>query len=377
MYVPSTTTTSTSTSTLSSNSTTESLHTDPNIVLPIRRGEFVMIRGPSGGGKTSLLNIIGTLDTPTDGTLKLFQHIISQPSDYILHNKYQQQQKSVTQRVWRCCTCPCRTVTNIITWPLRYGWEYINGSRKRRRGRWIQQKDITSTDTTIDDDDDINTDYEQNEVDRDNFLSQLRLNRIGFVFQSFNLLPTLSALENVELPLSLAGIVTKKIDRHKKVLSLLSLVGLEERANHLPSELSGGEQQRVAIARSLANNPDLLLLDEPTGDLDTRNTVIIMDLLLKINQEKQMTCVMTTHNPDLECYADRIIYIADGRIVGQVINTVQTKLDYETYAQYLHRQEDDDDEDTDDEQSNISAQPNEVSMNPLLSPETSESKKDK
>lgn len=367
---------------------------DPdNTVLPIRRGEFVMIRGPSGGGKTSLLNIIGTLDTPTEGTLKLFRHTISKPSDYVLDQNQQIRNKSVRQRVWRCCTCPCRMVTNILITPLRYGWEYINGSsRKRRRGRWIIQENTTISSNSSqgdnnpmnisspsdEDENDDNTNYEQTELDRDNFLSQLRLHRIGFVFQSFNLLPTLSAMENVELPLALAGRIKTKLERHKKALSLLSLVGLEERANHLPSELSGGEQQRVAIARSLANNPDLLLLDEPTGDLDTRNTVIIMDLLLKINQDKQMTCVMTTHNPDLECYADRIIYIADGRIVGQVLNTVQTPLDFETYAQYLHRHEDEDEDEEDNtEEDSMNTETVSSSLNPLLSNENTESKKDK
>ena len=145
-----------------------------------------MIRGPSGGGKTTLLNLVGTIDSPSDGELKLMDNV-------------------------------------------------IDGSSK------------------------------------DDFLSDLRLRHIGFVFQTFNLLATMSALENVELPMILLGKYNDK-DRRKKAISLLKRVGLGDRLDHLPSELSGGEQQRVAIARALANEPDILLLDEPTGDLDSRST---------------------------------------------------------------------------------------------------------
>eukprot|EP01106_Pelomyxa_sp_JSP_P002541 TRINITY_DN1384_c0_g1_i2.p3 TRINITY_DN1384_c0_g1~~TRINITY_DN1384_c0_g1_i2.p3 ORF type:complete len:127 (-),score=41.50 TRINITY_DN1384_c0_g1_i2:56-436(-) len=119
-------------------------------------------------------------------------------------------------------------------------------------------------------------------------------------------------------------------------MELLELVGLQDRIAHLPSELSGGEQQRVAIARALSNSPQLLLLDEPTGDLDTKNTIEIMDLLLKLNVELATTCVMVTHNPDVECYADRVIYINDGRIVKQAVNLQQTPLVMADYMAYLN-----------------------------------------
>lgn len=105
---------------------------------------------------------------------------------------------------------------------------------------------------------------------------------------------------------------------------------------HLPSELSGGEQQRVTIARALSNEPELLLLDEPTGDLDTKNTIEVMDLLLKLNKELRTTCVMVTHNPDVECYADRILYINDGRVVKQALNEEQTPLVMSDYMAYLN-----------------------------------------
>ena len=164
-------------------------------IYPIRAGEFVMIRGPSGGGKTTLLNILGSIDGATSGTVSIFGDVI----------------------------------------------------------------DAKSTDA---------------------FLADLRLRRIGFVFQTFNLLATMSAFENVELPMVVLG-TRSKDECRKRALHLLDLVGLSDRVQHLPSELSGGEQQRTTIARSLANEPQLLLLDEPTGDLDTRNTIDIMDLLLQ------------------------------------------------------------------------------------------------
>jgi len=123
----------------------------------------------------------------------------------------------------------------------------------------------------------------------------------------------------------------------KRTLELLKKVGLQDRVAHLPSELSGGEQQRVTIARALANDPDILLLDEPTGDLDTRNTVEIMDLLLHINLTEKTTCIMVTHNPDVECYADRIIYLSDGKLEKQALNKRQTRLNFDEYITFLNK----------------------------------------
>lgn len=177
----------------------------------------------------------------------------------------------------------------------------------------------------------------------DTFLSQLRLRHIGFVFQTFNLLATMSALENVELPMILLGTHDDK-ERRKRAIALLKRVGLGDRLDHLPSELSGGEQQRVAIARALANEPDILLLDEPTGDLDSRSTIAIMDLILNINrvgpqgegEHSATTCVMVTHNPEIECYADRILYVQDGSFVKQALNQVQTAIKEEEYTRFQH-----------------------------------------
>jgi len=216
---------------------------------PVRKGEFLILRGPSGGGKTTLLNILGTIDSASSVELKIL------------------------------------------------------GER-------------------------ITTDS------ADSYLSNLRLRKIGFVFQTFNLLATMTAFENVELPMTVMGKLNKK-QRKEKTLRLLKAVGLQDRINHLPSELSGGEQQRVTIARALANDPEILLLDEPTGDLDTLNTIEIMDLLLKINIENKTTCIMVTHNPDVECYGDRLLFMQDGQFYKQVINEVQTPLIYEDYTEYL------------------------------------------
>lgn len=220
---------------------------------PILKGELVMIRGPSGGGKTTLLNILGTIDYPTSGEVSIFGDTMDRSSS-------------------------------------------------------------------------------------DAYLANLRLRRIGFVFQTFNLLATLSAFENVELPMLIAGQRDEK-ERKRRAKQLLDMVGLQDRYGHLPSELSGGEQQRVTIARALCNDPDLLLLDEPTGDLDTRNTVDVMDLLLAINQQRKTTMIMVTHNPDLEPYADRILYIQDGIIQRQSVNRRQRKLDYHKYLAYMNEQQ--------------------------------------
>merc|ERR1719471_2182709 len=132
----------------------------------------------------------------------------------------------------------------------------------------------------------------------------------------------MSAFENVQLPMIIANRLSKR-ETKEKAIALLERVGLGDRLEHLPSELSGGEQQRVTIARSLANDPEVLLLDEPTGDLDTRNTIEIMDIILSINQTKQTTCIMVTHNGDLEVYADRILYVKDGKFQKQAVNKRQ------------------------------------------------------
>ncbi|KAJ1501527.1 ABC transporter H member 2 [Coelomomyces lativittatus] len=230
------------------------LHLDTDTEFkPIHRGEFIMLRGPSGGGKTTLLNLLGTLDMATSGSIVLL-------------------------------------------------------------GKQI------------------------NEKSSDRYLSDLRLKRIGFVFQTFNLLSALSAFENVMLPMTLLnqGSASQRIE---KTHALLNMVGLQDRVMHLPSELSGGEQQRVAIARALANDPELLLLDEPTGDLDSKNTVEIMDLLLRINLDRRTTCVMVTHNPDVECYADRLLFIENGVLLKQVYNLLQMPLVYEDYMAYLKKKE--------------------------------------
>ena len=216
---------------------------------PIRKGEFIMIRGPSGGGKTTLLNIIGTIDSPTSGEMVLLGEKITSKSS-------------------------------------------------------------------------------------DAFLADLRLKKVGFVFQTFNLIATMSAVENVELPMTLLGDLTER-ERKRRAKQLLALVGLRNRIDHLPSELSGGEQQRVTIARALANSPELLLLDEPTGDLDTATTIEIMDLLTKLNHLIGTTLIMVTHNPDIECYADRILFVSDGTFKRQAINLRPQQLDYESYQQYL------------------------------------------
>ncbi len=195
--------------------------------LRIERGEFVAVMGASGSGKSTCMNIIGCLDTPTDG-------------EYLFHG------------------------------------------------------------------------VDVGGLDRDQ-RAMIRRHFIGFVFQGFNLLPRTTALENVELPLVYRRVETS--ERRLKARAALATVGLEGRERHAPSELSGGQQQRVAIARALVSEPTLLLADEPTGNLDSARTYEIMDLLVKLNQERDLTIVMITHEPDLADFASRKIVFRDGKII--------------------------------------------------------------
>jgi len=146
----------------------------------------------------------------------------------------------------------------------------------------------------------------------DSKLARLRGKEIGFVFQTFNLYPTLNALENVELPMIIIG--KSKKERKERALNLLKIVGLEGRAEHLPSQLSGGERQRVALARALANDPSIILADEPTGNLDSKSGDEIMKTLVKLNEDGK-TVVVITHDQNIASHAKRIIRIKDGEII--------------------------------------------------------------
>jgi len=147
----------------------------------------------------------------------------------------------------------------------------------------------------------------------DSQLSRLRGARIGFVFQFFNLYPTLTAKENIELPMMI--LEKGRAEREAKSARLLKMVGLEERANHLPAQLSGGERQRVAICRALANDPPLLLADEPTGNLDSKTGDEIITFLTGLVKEHHVTVVMVTHDPHLARRAERVITMKDGKIM--------------------------------------------------------------
>ena len=202
------------------------------VSLTVKKGEFVIIFGTSGGGKTTMLNIIGTIDTPSRGDIKIFDKLI----------------KSDTP---------------------------------------------------------------------DQDLSNIRLNNISFVFQSFNLFQNLNVLENVEMPMKIKGKLSyKKIK--ERALYLIDKVGLTNRINHFPNQLSGGEQQRVTIARALVNSPDILLLDEPTGDLDTKNADIVMSLLLELNLLQGITMIMVTHDVSLKNFGQKIVRVIDGKIHHEI-----------------------------------------------------------
>lgn len=198
------------------------------ISVSFKRGEFVSIMGASGSGKSTFMNVLGFLDTPTTGL-------------YILDG--------------------------------------IDGSS-------------------------LNNDQK----------AEIRNKKIGFVFQGFNLLSRTSALENVELPMFYRGGFTQH-DLRVKAKGLLDMVGLSGRYHHHPNKLSGGEQQRVAIARSLINDPAIILADEPTGNLDSRNTEEIMNLFTRLNRETGISIIMVTHESDVAEYTDRKVVFKDGEII--------------------------------------------------------------
>lgn len=150
-------------------------------------------------------------------------------------------------------------------------------------------------------------------------LAEIRNRKIGFVFQGFNLLSRTSAIENVELPMVYAGVPDK--EREERAAKALDSVSLHERMHHQPNQLSGGQQQRVAIARAIVNEAPIIFADEPTGNLDTKMSVEIMDLFTKLNKELRRTIIFVTHEEDIALYANRIIKIVDGEIHSDVINT--------------------------------------------------------
>jgi putative ABC transport system ATP-binding protein len=153
---------------------------------------------------------------------------------------------------------------------------------------------------------------------KDNPRTEYRAQRMGFIFQSFNLLPVLSAIENVELPLLVSGTSSK--DAREKAEKALELVGLTQWKDHKPSELSGGQQQRVTIARSLVNDPTIVWADEPTGNLDSKNSKEIMDLLMKLNKENNQTFVIVTHDPKVGQRCSRMVEMESGLIKRETNN---------------------------------------------------------
>jgi putative ABC transport system ATP-binding protein len=155
----------------------------------------------------------------------------------------------------------------------------------------------------------------------DDQLSWIRNKQIGFVFQGFNLLSRTSAVENVELPLLYGATTVSASERRKRAMDALSTVRLTERAEHHPNQLSGGQQQRVAIARALMNNPTILLADEPTGNLDSRTSVEVMDIFQGLKEERGITIILITHEHDVAAYGSRIVTFKDGQIVSDHANT--------------------------------------------------------
>jgi putative ABC transport system ATP-binding protein len=203
----------------------------------IDHGELVAVMGPSGGGKSTLMNLLGCLDRPTSGR-------------YLL------------------------------------GGDEVAGFDQAR-------------------------------------LARVRLERIGFIFQGFNLLPRTSAIDNVELPLVYAKV--PHAERRERALAALASVGLARRAHHHPTQLSGGEQQRVAVARALVNDPQVVLADEPTGNLDTVSTEEVLGVLRRLN-DAGTTIVLVTHEPDVAAHGTRLLRLRDGQIESDELNTARASV---------------------------------------------------
>ena len=201
-----------------------------DVSLSVDSGEFVAIMGTSGSGKSTCMNILGTLDKPNSGQY------------------------------------------------------YLDG------------KDVLSL--------------------KPDELSEIRNLKLGFVFQGFNLISRTSAIDNVELPMIYKGVA--KDERHNRAKEALRIVGLENRENHMPNQMSGGQQQRVAIARAIVNDAPIILADEPTGNLDTKTSIEVMDFFTKLNRVYKKTIILVTHEPDIAQYCDRIVAFKDGKIISDV-----------------------------------------------------------
>jgi putative ABC transport system ATP-binding protein len=156
-------------------------------------------------------------------------------------------------------------------------------------------------------------------------LSKIRNIKLGFVFQGFNLISRTSAIENVEMPMIYKGVPAE--DRIKKAKAALKIVGLEKRENHLPNQMSGGQQQRVAIARAIVNDAPIILADEPTGNLDTKTSIEVMEFFVKLNAVANKTIILVTHEPDIAEYCKRVVRFKDGKIISDEINENQKGLD--------------------------------------------------
>ena len=202
-----------------------------NVSLSIDEGEFVAIMGASGSGKSTFMNMLGTLDKPNSGSY------------------------------------------------------FLDGI------------DVLSL--------------------KSEELSNIRNLKMGFVFQGFNLIARTSALENVELPMIYKGIPEE--ERIKKAKEALKIVGLENREEHMPNQMSGGQQQRVAIARAIVNDPPLILADEPTGNLDTKTSIEVMEFFVKLNEQMGKTIVLVTHEPDIAEYCKRVVRFKDGNIISDEV----------------------------------------------------------
>ena len=309
-----------------------------NVNIEVRKGEFLSIMGPSGCGKSTLLNIMGLLDEPTSGEIELCgQRIDPQTSD----NRLAELRNKTLGFVFQSFhLIPTLNVIDNVQLPLIYrgvrsgerirlAKEVIErvGLSHRMKHRSTQlsggqcqrvaiARAIIGNPEILLADEPTSGEIELcgTRIDpklSDNRLAELRNKTLGFVFQSFHLIPTLNVLDNVQLPLIYRGV--RSGERIRLAKEVIERVGLSHRMKHRPTQLSGGQCQRVAIARAIIGNPEILLADEPTGNLDSKMGAEIMELLHRLNREDGRTIVMVTHNEQQAQQTDRIIKFLDGR----------------------------------------------------------------